>query len=90
MTKKINIITGLLMFAWANALFAEACTYNEAKLALEKGNQIRGISLMKMAANDGDKRAIQYIAKLNGQKNHRTDQIVMLSTESISHRFEVK
>ena len=40
---------------------AEACTYNEAKLALERGNFKRAEALMKMAANDGDGRALAYL-----------------------------
>jgi len=90
MTKNIRFITGLLIFVWANVLFAEACTYNEAKLALEKGNQTRGLSLMKMAAKDGDKRAVQYIASLNGQQNPITNQLTMLTIESHNHLFEPK
>ena len=41
-----------------------ACTLNEAKIALQKGNPVRGLALMKMAARDGDQRANQYLAQL--------------------------
>lgn len=41
---------------------AEACTYNEALLALKQGNMTRGQALMKMAANDGDQRALDFLA----------------------------
>jgi len=90
MSKHIQIIGGLIILLWTNALFAEACTYNEAKLALERGNQIRGLSLMEIAAKDGDKRAAQYIARLNRQNNHISDQIVMLTTESKIHAFDAE
>lgn len=82
MSKNIQFLGGFIIFIWSNVLFAESCTYNEAKLALERGNQIRGMSLMEMAAKDGDKRAIQYISSLNLHQNYTTEHIVMLSTES--------
>jgi hypothetical protein len=50
----------LLMFASGSAL-AEACTYREAIMALERGNTSRGIALMRMANRDGDKRAGDYL-----------------------------
>ena len=59
----ICLIIGLSVFA--NKLFAEACTYNEALAAFSNGNQIRGISLMKMAANDGDLRATRFLINQN-------------------------
>lgn len=40
---------------------AEACTYREAIMALERGNVDRGLALMRMASRDGDRRAENYL-----------------------------
>ena len=39
-----------------------ACTYREAIMALTRGNSVRGLALMNMAAKDGDWRATQFLA----------------------------
>lgn len=41
-----------------------ACTYSEALMALRHGNDVRGMALMRMAANDGDARAARYLVKI--------------------------
>jgi hypothetical protein len=38
-----------------------ACTYSEAVMALNNGNLVRGQALMKMAARDGDQRAVRFL-----------------------------
>ena len=48
----------------ATAVYAEACTYNEALMAFQKGNVVRGQALLSMAAKDGDQRAIALFAEL--------------------------
>ena len=40
---------------------AEACSYREAMMALEQGNMIRGMALMRMASRDGDLRATNFL-----------------------------
>lgn len=40
---------------------AEACTYREAMMALERGNVDRGMALMRMASRDGDLRAATFL-----------------------------
>jgi len=50
----------LLLLASGSAL-AEACTYGEAIMALEQGNTVRGLVLMRMANRDGDERANRYL-----------------------------
>ena len=45
------------------SVYAEVCTYNEAIMALKQGNTVRGTALLKMAANDGDQRAIHFLAE---------------------------
>ena len=67
----------LLFIFFSSQAFAEACTYNEAKLALQNGNQVRGLSLMKMAANDGDDRAVSFLA------NIAKNQIVRVEGQSL-------
>lgn len=39
-----------------------ACTYNEAIMAFDNGNLVRGQALMRMAARDGDQRAMHFLA----------------------------
>jgi len=46
------------------AVYAEACTYNEAMMAFQQGNVVRGQALLSMAAKDGDQRAIALFAEL--------------------------
>lgn len=51
----------LLSMTVSIAAAGEACTYNEAILALNKGNQVRAMALMRMAARDGDIRAENFL-----------------------------
>ena len=44
-----------------SSVLAETCTYGEAIMALEQGNTIRGMALMRMANRDGDERASRYL-----------------------------
>lgn len=44
-----------------SVVHADACTYREAIMALEKGNAVRGMALMRMASRDGDRRAESYL-----------------------------
>ena len=44
---------------------AQACTYNEALLAFQQGNVLRGQALLAMAVKDGDRRASALFAILN-------------------------
>ncbi|KPJ92553.1 MAG: hypothetical protein AMJ53_09145 [Gammaproteobacteria bacterium SG8_11] len=48
----------------ASLVNAEACTYNEALMAFQQGNIVRGQALITMAAKDGDQRAIALFAAL--------------------------
>jgi hypothetical protein len=45
----------------SGSALAEACTYGEAIMALEQGNTVRGMVLMRMANRDGDERANRYL-----------------------------
>ena len=42
-------------------VYADACTYGEAVMALKQGNAVRGLALMRMASRDGDRRAERYL-----------------------------
>lgn len=53
------LMTGSLV--GSNNALAEACTYREAIMALERGNVDRGLALMRMASRDGDRRAVSYL-----------------------------
>ena len=60
---KMSLITMvLIMLLFGNvSVYAESCTFNEAVMALKQGNTVRGTALLKMAANDGDQRAIHFL-----------------------------
>ena len=57
-----NFAVFLLLAISSSSVLAEACTYREAIMAMEQGNTKRGIALMRMARNDGDRRASEYLA----------------------------
>ncbi len=46
-------------------VYAGSCAYREAMMALEKGNEVRGLALMRMASRDGDSRAERYLQEQN-------------------------
>jgi len=53
-----------MSFFISTQVHAEACSYDEAVLALQRGNTVRAHALLKMAASDGDKRAQRLVASL--------------------------
>ena len=55
------IISAVLLFALLAFNVQAACTYNGAVMAYNSGNLLRGHALMKMAARDGDRRAVQFL-----------------------------
>jgi len=63
--RPINVTMLLIVFVGSlvagSAVNADTCTYREAIMALEKGNAIRGLVLMRMASRDGDRRAERYL-----------------------------
>ena len=59
-----KLILFLLLAGMSGSVYsAGACTYREAIMALERGNAVRGMALMRMAQRDGDDRASQFLAK---------------------------
>lgn len=63
----------LLLLATSSASHAGACTYREAIMALEQGNAVRGMALMRMASRDGDGRATSYLARLAAEREVALD-----------------
>lgn len=62
MKKTYSALVGLfLLSAFGTNAYAAACTYDEAILALQQGNALRGLALIRMAARDGDIRATHYL-----------------------------
>lgn len=51
-----------------------ACTYNEAVMAFNSGNLIRGQALMKMAARDGDQRAVHFLNSIELASEHNMER----------------
>jgi len=83
---QISRFSGILLFSsiilqgvlYTN-VYAAACSYNEAILALKSGNEIRGVALLNMAARDGDLRAVEYLAARQKEKS---------STMLVSREFD--
>ena len=50
-------------------VMAEACTFREALMAIEKGNTVRGMALMRMASRDEDLRATEHLMAKDFQIN---------------------
>ena len=63
--KKLPLIC--LICSLSGAVMAGSCAYREALMALEKGNVVRGMALMRMADRDGDRRASHYLATRDSQ-----------------------
>ena len=61
MLRPVIVIFTVLIVALLSSNVHAACTYNEAVIAFNSGNQIRGHALMKMAARDGDQRAVHFL-----------------------------
>ena len=62
MTRSLISLAFLLFVLAFMPTAMAACTYGEALLAFERGNIVRGQALMKMAARDGDQRAMHFLA----------------------------
>ena len=62
MFRPFIIICAVLLSAFLTLNVQAACTYSEAVMAFNNGNLVRGQALMKMAARDGDQRAVRFLA----------------------------
>lgn len=60
----ILLIPLLLLLGFSAQVPAGACSYREGIMALQQGNQIRGMALLRMASRDGDLRASLYLTSL--------------------------
>jgi len=79
MLKSVKAIFTVFGTALLSANVHAACTYNEAMMAFNNGNQIRGQALMRMAARDGDERAVHFLnsksfAVIDGHTEQSTAQ----------------
>jgi hypothetical protein len=62
--KSLHVLFIIAGMTTAFAVHAEACTYNEALIAFQQGNAVRGQALLTMAAKDGDPRAVAMFAAI--------------------------
>ncbi|MGD8558892.1 MAG: hypothetical protein PVF34_09250 [Gammaproteobacteria bacterium] len=69
----IKICSAILITLSVTNVHAEACTYSEAMMALNNGNLVRGQALMKMAARDGDARAVTFVTAFANAMDHTND-----------------
>ena len=88
MFMKLRFIT-ILVTALALLVFAQiasaACTYSEAMMALKRGNETRGVALMRMAANDGDARAARYLVNIaDSTVTPKMKQLILADAKSAS------
>ena len=74
MVRKFPLISGLLLGSVIGVANAGACSYREGIVALEQGNEVRGMALLRMASRDGDRRAAQYLARFTGTERLVTAQ----------------
>ena len=91
-----TLISLFLVATFGANAYAAACTYDEAILALQQGNAVRGLALIRMAAQDGDQRATDYLASRPLLKNstsvphlaeHRnTEKFVSKNNSLIAYR----
>jgi len=70
----------MLSVLFSASVMAEACTYREAIMAFERGNDVRGMVLMQMAGRDGDVRATNYLA----QSFQRQEPVLSATTNNPS------
>lgn len=66
----------MLAIVSSAAFSAGACTYQEAIMALENGNSVRGMALMQIAHRDGDIRASHYLTE-HGYSFESSNDIAM-------------
>lgn len=64
----------LFLLGFSSTLLAGACSYREGIMALQQGNSIRGLALLRMASRDGDPRASRYLASLPAGDDKRFHQ----------------
>jgi len=69
MFRPFTIIGAVLLSAFLLSHAHAACTYSEAVMAYNNGNLVRGQALMKMAARDGDQRAVRFLATLDANQH---------------------
>ena len=79
-----------MLFFSSTQVHAEACTYDEAILALQQGNAVRAHALLQMAARDGDARAQQMVSALEiplaiDKQNQELQRKLSAPLISISH-----
>ena len=71
MYRPFIIICALLVSAFLTLSAQAACTYGEAVMAFNNGNLVRGQALMKMAARDGDPRAVRFLVSNNAEQQKK-------------------
>lgn len=82
MTFRLTCLALVLSYA---PVSLAACTYSEAMMALKQGNSLRGVALMRMAANDGDARAARYLVQISDKSvNDKMQQLIVADNKARS------
>ena len=86
MIRSYIIICAVLLSAFLTFNVQAACTYSEAVMAFNNGNLVRGQALMKMAARDGDQRAVRFLVSndlIDKQDNGNAISKMLLVMDSL-------
>lgn len=89
MSKSVIVSFTVAMAVFLSSNGHAACTYKEAVMAFNSGNLIRGQALMKMAANDGDQRAVHFLNSIELASDHNR-QTLATGDASKKLNFAVK
>lgn len=76
----------LSLLAFGGQALAEACTYREALMALEQGNTLRGMALLRMASRDGDLRAALHLASLQAAQERPASPLPRVAVQTLDRR----
>lgn len=76
MFRPFIIICVVLLSAFLTLNVQAACTYSEAVMAFNNGNLVRGQALMKMAARDGDQRAVRFLVSADENFRHKKGKVM--------------
>ena len=75
MYRPFIMICAVLVSAFLTFNVQAACTYSEAVMAYNGGNLVRGQALMKMAAKDGDQRAVRFLVARDANRHQHKGKV---------------
>ncbi len=79
----IVLLPLLFLLGFSSPVLAGACSYREGIMALQQGNPIRGMALLRMARRDGDPRASLYLASLQASADKQASVPLAVLSKSM-------